>query len=337
MTTRRTALKMTGLAAAAVAAPTIVRAQRTKTLRMGHIFPETHPYHAGLVRFAEELQRRTNGSVEVLIYSSGQLGGEVQIIEGMSLGTVDGGIVTAGTLAQTHGIRQYYLLDMPYIFRDYDAIERFVDSEIAHDIRSFVQPAMGIRILGLGGNGFSQMINRQRPVYVPDDLNGLRFRVWESPSARLSYEVMNMSPTPMPYAEVFTAIQQGVVDGLVNSMTTLYLTQMHEVARYLSLSDQLYAFLFMMISEQAYRSLDSDEQEAAMVAAEEACRHWRGIYPVNDQEYRHRLADAGCEVNEVDKDLFREYVRSRYDRYLEIVDAPGAEDLMNRLIEFGAS
>ena len=333
---RRDVLKAGATGALILGAPAIVRGQSAKTLRFGHIFPETHPYHEGLTKFGEEVARRTDGAVEVIVYSSGQLGGEIQMIEGMGMMTIDGGSVAAGSLAQTHGIRKYYLLDMPYLFDDYEAIERFVASDVAAELAGLVEPERhGLRILAWGGNGFSQMINSQRPINTPADLEGLKFRVWESPSAILSFEVMGLNPTPMPYSEVFTALQQGVVDGLVNSMTTFYLTKMHEVAKYLSVSDQLYAFLFITMSEQSFASLDPSEQEAVMAAAAEGARHWRGIYPVNDAEYRTRLAEAGCEVNEVDKQAFRDYCESRYGRYQEIVQEPGTEELIERLLAIG--
>jgi tripartite ATP-independent transporter DctP family solute receptor len=332
---RRRILQSGAAAAALLSAPAIVRGQAARTLRFGHIFPETHPYHKGLVKFAEEVAARTDGSVEVIVYSSGQLGGEIQMLEGMNLGSIDGGSVAAGSLAQTHGIRKFYLLDMPYLFQDYDAIERFVASDVAAELAAEVQPEVhGVRTLAWGGNGFSQMINSSRPIYGPADLEGLKFRVWESPSAIMSFEVMGLNPTPMPYSEVFTALQQGVVDGLVNSMTTLYLTKMHEVAQYLSVSDQLYAFLFIAMSEQSFAALDPAQQEAVLASAEVAAQFWRAIYPVNDAEYRGLLADAGCEVNDVDKPAFREYCQSRYDRYLEIVQDPGAEELMDKLLAF---
>lgn len=334
MANRRQTLQLLAAGAGVLAAPGIVRAQSTKTLRMGHIFPEAHPYHQGLLKFAEEVEARTAGSVKAIIYSSGQLGGEIQMIEGMGLGSVDGGSVAAGSLAQTHGVSIYSLLDMPYLFTSYEEVESFVASDIAEEFRAALKPGGGLKILGWGGNGFSQMINRTRPVTVPADLEGLKFRVWESPSARLSFEIMGMNPTPMAYGEVFTAIQQGVVDGLVNSMTTLYQTKMYEVAKYLSISDQIYAFLFMLISEDVYNGLTSEEQVAVDAAAQEACRFWRAIYPVNDAEYRKLLDEAGAEVNEVDKVAFARHCRAQYGRYTEVVEAPGVEDLIARLVEF---
>ena len=146
---------------------------------------------------------------------------------------------------------------------------------------------------------------------------------------------MGMNPTPMPYSEVFTALQQGVVDGLVNSMTTFYQTKMYEVGKYLSISDQMYVVMPMMISETVFQSLPGDQQQALLDAASEAGRYWRAIYPADDRKYLDQLKEKGLEINEVKKDVFREHVQKQYDRYLEVV--PGGKDLIAELRRFAQS
>ena len=196
------------------------------------------------------------------------------------------------------------------------------------------QAGSGVKILGWGCSGFNQMINKQRPINVPGDLAGLKFRVWESPSAKLSFELMGMSPTPMPYVEVFTSIQQGVVDGLVNSLTTFHLTKMYEVQKYVTVSDQLYVFIFMLCSERSFEALTSDEQKAVEAAAAEGCKVWRSFYPSADNKYREILAQAGCSVNDIDKNAFIEHVRPQYRKYVDIVHEPGTQELIDRMTQF---
>lgn len=317
------------------AVPTIARAQ-SKTLRFGHIFPTTHPYHLGLQRFADLVGEKTAGEVKVQIYPSGQLGGEIQLIEGMNLGTTDGCTAAAGSLAQTHDVRRFYLLDMPYLFKNYEAVDRFVEGDMGDEWKASLPEEAGIRILGYGGAGFSQILTSVRPIFVPEDLDGMKMRVWESPAAKLSLELMNMTPTPMPYAEVFTALQQGVVDGLVNSMTTFYQTKMFEVAKYLSVSDQMYVVMPLMMGEKQFQALTAEQQAAVEDSALEATRYWRAIYPKNDAEYRQKLGDVGLNINDVDKDVFREYVQQRYNRYTEVA-GDEVQPLIERLRAFSSS
>lgn len=334
MPTRRHVLKGAAASAAFFALPKIARAQ-SKTLRFGHIFPTTHPYHLGLQRFAELVGAKTAGEVKVQVYPAAQLGGEIQLLEGMGLGVADGCTAAAGSLAQTHDVRRFYLLDMPYLFRDFQAVEDFVEGEMGEEFRVGLPGETGIRILGYGGAGFSQMLNSKRPIFVPEDLEGMKMRVWESPAAKLSLELMNMTPTPMPYAEVFTALQQGVVDGLVNSMTTFYQTKMFEVAKYLSVSDQMYVVMPIMIGEEQFQSMSTEQQSALQEAAVEATRYWRGIYPRDDAKYRGLLQAEGLEVNDVNKEVFRDFVQKQYDRYTEVAGTE-VKPLIDRLRQFAS-
>jgi TRAP-type transport system periplasmic protein len=334
MLTRRSIVMGTAASAVFTALPTIARAQ-SRTLRFGHIFPTTHPYHLGLERFSELVNAKTGGEVTVQVYPSGQIGGEIQLLEGMGLGVADGCTAAAGSLAQTHNVSRFYLLDMPYLFRDYQAVEDFAEGEIGEEFRANLPQETGIRILGYGGAGFSQILNSKRPIFVPEDLAGMKMRVWESAAAKLSLELMNMTPTPMPYAEVFTALQQGVVDGLVNSMTTFYQTKMFEVAKYLSVSDQMYVVMPIMIGETQFQSLTTEQQSALQEAAVEATRYWRAIYPRDDAEYRGRLQEEGLEVNDVDKAAFREFVQKQYGRYTEVAGSE-VQPMIDKLRNFAS-
>lgn len=330
MTTRRQLVTTLGALTATLAAPALLRAQAPKQIRIGQIFPKTHPYHRGLVKFAEEVAARTNNAVKVEVYSDAQLGGEVAMVQGMRTGTVDGGVAAVGTFAQTVNQRKFYILDMPHLFKDYDAYDRWAESDVADELRKGVPEGTGIRILAFGGAGMDQILNSKKPIFKPEDLAGLKMRVWQSRSAQLSFEITGMTATPMPYGEVFTALQQGVIDGLVNTMTTFHQTKMHEVAKFLSLSDHLYVVMPMMMSERVFQSLGKPEQAAVLDAAKVAAKFWRGIYPNEDKEYLAKLTEAGCKVNEVDRAAFKAYTQQRYDRFVELINEPGTKELIDK-------
>jgi tripartite ATP-independent transporter DctP family solute receptor len=336
MLNRRETIKITGAAIAGVLAPSVVRAQKVRTLRFGHVLPESHPYHQGLTKFGQELERLTNGSVKLTVYSSSQLGGEIKLIEGLGLGIVDGCAVAASSLALTSGIKKFYLLDLPFVFANYDNIEKFANSKVAEELTS-VKAGTGVRILGLATAGMHQMLNSKRPIMTPDDLRGMKFRVWESPSASRAFEIMGMNPTPMAFGEVFTAIQQGVVDGFTNSLTTFHLSKMHEVGKFVTVSNHQYGCVFPMISEGTFGSLSKSEQEAVVAAGKEACRYWRAIYPAQDLEFRPKLEAAGCKINDVDRAAFVRHVRPQYSRFADLVGEPGTDNLIARMVEIAES
>lgn len=337
MYTRREVL--TGLAGAAAAGailgPKLLMAQGKTTLRMGHIFPTTHPYHLGLVKFAEEVEKRTNGTVKVEVFPSAQLGGEIALLEGMNLGSVDGGAVAAGSIPQTHGVRRFYLLTMPYIFKNYDAVEKFATGELGDRFRADLPKEAGLRILGYGAAGFHHTLNSVKPIHKPADLTGMKLRIWESPGAMLALELMGANPTPMAYSEVFTSLQQGVVDGLTNSLTTFYQTKMYEVTKYLSLTTHTYIWIPLTMSERSFQKLGSDEQKAVSEAGEVATAYWRGLYPKDDALYLDKLKSEGIKVNEVEQSVFRKHVEPQYDRYAKIVGTSEASALIKQLKELG--
>jgi len=333
MQTRRQSLQTIGVAAASVFAPTLSRAQGgPSTLRFGHVLTDQHPYHLGLVKFGQELEKLTNGSVKVAVYSGGQLGGEVKLIEGLGLGIVDGCAVAASSLALTSGQKKFYLLDLPFLFANFDAVEKFANSTVAQQLTSS-RPGSGVHILGLATAGFHQMLNSKRPIATPDDLKGMKFRVWESPSGSLALEMIGMRPTPMPFGEVFTAIQQGVVDGFTNSLTTFYLSKMYEVGKFVSVTNHQYGCVFPMISEAVFASLKKNEQDAVTQAGKEACRYWRALYPPQDAEYRPKLLAAGCKINDGDRAAFVRHVRPQYERFSKLVGEPGTDKLIDQMIE----
>jgi tripartite ATP-independent transporter DctP family solute receptor len=333
MLNRRQSIKALGAAmASGLLAPTVVHGQKVRTLRFGHVLPESHPYHLGLVKFSQEVERQTGGSLKVQVYSSGQLGQEVKLVEGAGLGIVDGGAIAASTFALALGIKKFYLLDLPFLFKNYESVERFAESRVAAELTT-VKSGAGVRILGLGTAGFHQMLNSKKAIFTPGDLRGMKFRVWPSPSASLAFETMGMNPTPMDFGEVFTAIQQGVVDGYTNSLTTFYLTKMYEVGKFITLSNPLYVSVFLAISEATFSSLSKTEQEVVMTAGKEACRYWRSIYPAQDAEYQPKLEAAGCKVNQADRDAFLKHVRPQYHRFRDLVGDAGAEKLISEMVE----
>jgi tripartite ATP-independent transporter DctP family solute receptor len=324
MINRREVLKGIGMGGALIAAPSILKAKTVKKFRMGHIFPTNHPYHLGLVRFGKELEERTDGALSVEVFPSGQIGGEVQILEGMKFGIVDGGAVAVGSIPATHNIQRFNLLDMPYLFENYDAVERFATGAVGDSFRETLPSEAGFHIVGYGSAGFHQILNKVRPVTTPEDLTNMKLRIWEAPGAKLALEIMGASPTPMAYSEAFGALQQGVIDGITNSMTTLYQTKMYEVANYLSLTQHAYVWVPIVLSNAAINSVGKPEQLAIKEAGDAAAKYFRSLYPLDDMKYRKKFEEAGTRIIEADQKLFRAMVETDYERYEKLVSKEDA-------------
>jgi tripartite ATP-independent transporter DctP family solute receptor len=334
MVTRRSVLSALAGTAAALSAPGILRAQSPKTVRFGEIFPKAHPYYKGLAKFAEEVGARTKGAVKVETFSDGQLGGEVAMMQGMRTGTIDGGIIGAGTFALTTNQRKFFIMEMPYLFGGYDQYEKWAESDLADEMRAGIAEKAGVRILAFGGAGFLHILNSKRPIVRPADLKGLKMRVWDSRSAQLSFELVGMTATTMPYAEVFSSLQQGVIDGLVSSVSTFHQTKVYEVAKYVSLSAQLYGCMPLVMSERAFQSFGKPEQAALLSGARAATKYWRELYPPDDQASIKLLTDGGCKVNDIDKQAFRDSAQAGYPRFVELINEPGTKELIEKFKKY---
>ena len=335
MLTRRSLLQTASAAGVVLGAPGVLRAQAKKTLRMGHIFPATHPYHKGMERFKSELATRTNNTINVEIYTSSQLGGEIDMLEGLRLGTVDGCACAFSHVATTDNFRKLYLLDMPFLFKDYAAVEAFLAGELEQELFGDLPAKAGLRIVAHGTAGFHQLINSKRAINLPADLRGLKMRVWQSNSAKLGLELMGMTATPMAYSEVFTALQQGVIDGLSNSLTTFHQTKVHEVAKFVSMTNHMYPLIPIIMSDKTYQKLGKDEQKAIDESGKAAGKYWRELYVSDDAKHLGLLKAEGCKDNVANAQAFRAHVEPNYFRFIDLVNQPNAKPLMEKLKKAG--
>ena len=163
------------------------------------------PYAISAHEFKNRVEEKTDGRVEVLLYPDSQLGSEREAIEGISLGTIDMGVITNAPISGF--VPQFQILDLPYLFSDVEQAHSVLDGPIGQDLLKLLGDH-GIIGLGFTEGGFRQMINNVRPINTPDDVAGIKFRVMENPVYIGMFEAMGSNPTPMAWGETFTAVQQ---------------------------------------------------------------------------------------------------------------------------------
>jgi tripartite ATP-independent transporter DctP family solute receptor len=164
-------------------------------------------------------------------------------------------------------------------------------------------------------NGFRNITNKVRPITKPDDLKGLKIRTMESPIHMASFRAMGAAPTPMALGELFTALQQGTVDGQENPLAIINTSKFYEVQKYLSITEHFYAPAPLLIGKAFYDRLDADSQKAIKDAAVEARVYERGLLDDMNTRLRDELQKAGMEINTVDKKPFIDAVQSVYAEY----------------------
>ena len=279
---------------------TASKAAEKVSLRLGHVLAPSHPYHLGSVRFAELVSKKSGGKVEIQVFHSSQIGSERDLCEGMQLGTVDLAIAP-GTIALF--LPKMGVFDLPFIFRDRPHAYKVLDGPIGQQVAAEL-PKKGLRLLAYWENGFRQITNSKRPIAKASDLVGLKLRVPENKVQVAMFKEWGANVTSMSFGELFTALQQGTVDGQENPLAIIYTAKLSEVQKYLSLSGHMYMPAHLLISEKTRGRLSPEGLKAVQEAAVEARGYERNLIAESDTKLVDELKKAGMRVNDVDKASF---------------------------------
>jgi len=255
------------------------------TLRINIAIAQNSHYGVAIDTFAREVEKRTGGRYRIQTFYSGALGAERESVEGVQLGTLDLTLTSTGPLPNF--VPDVAILDIPFLFRDYAQARAVLDGPIGQELLAKFPPK-GMIGLAWAENGFRHMTNSKHPVNQPEDLKGLKMRTMENPIHIEAYRQFGILPTPMAFTEVFTALQQGTVDGQENPLSVITSAKLDQVQKYLSLTGHVYSpAIFLMNKAQWDRLSDSDKQ-AFVDAAKEGVKVNRAR--VDDDE-RRAVAD----------------------------------------------
>ncbi len=306
------------LATAAVigfAATPTVEARAQMVIEVGHSTTLDSHYGMGMTRFGEVLEELSGGEMSLLQHPAAALGGERELIEAVQIGTLDMVITSTGPLPNF--VPETQVLDLPFLFRDYDHARGVLDGEIGQELLATVDEA-GFKALAWTENGFRHITNSQRPVHSPDDLAGMKIRTMENPIHLRAFEAMGAAPTPMSFAELFTALQQGVVDAQENPIVVISVSNFVEVQDHLSLTGHLYSPAIIMMSDGLWSSLSEEEQGWVMEAAAASVEVTRARVTELEETGVDALIEKGMQVvTDIDKAPFQEAVAPAYDAYTE--------------------
>ncbi len=294
--------------AAALAA--VLPAQAQTVLKVGYAIAKDSHYGVGVGVFCADIQKGTQGRFTCQEFPSGSLGGEREMIEAVQLGTLD--LVSTSTGPLGNFVPEVKILDIPFLFRDYDHARAVLDGKIGQDLlKKF--PARGLFGLTWGENGFRHMTNSKREIRTPGDAAGLKMRTMENKVHMDGYKTFGILPTPMSVTELFTALQQGTVDGQENPIPVILAWKFSQVQKYLSLTGHVYSPSAIIITPKVFNSLSADDKSVFLAAAKAATTAQRKR--VNDDEARGiaLLRKEGMTVTEkVDGEAFRKAVAPAY-------------------------
>ncbi len=255
----------------------------------------------GIDTFAKEVEKRTSGRIKIQPFYSGSLGGERESIEAVQLGTQELTLTSSGPVPNF--VPETRILDIPFLFRDKAHAHAVLDGPIGHELLTKFD-AKGMKALAWAENGVRHMTNNRRAVNTPEDLKGLTMRTMENPVHIAAYKGFGIITTPMAFPEVFTALQQGTVDGQENPLSVIMAAKFAQVQKYMSLTGHVYSPAVILMNKAAFDKLSAADKQVFMDAAKEAVKANRARVAEDDAKGVTDLRAKGMQIVEVDKAKF---------------------------------
>ncbi len=274
-----------------------------RTLKLSHGLDTQHPVHLAMVRFGELLQSYSAGKLGLEIYPGEQLGSERQALELLQIGSLDITKVSAAVLENFAPDMRVF--NYPYLFRDDVHVREVLFGEVGKDLLTGMD-AYRIRGLTYFDAGKRSFYTTKRPVKSPDDLRGLKIRVQESPTAMQLVRDVGASPTPVSWGELYTALQQGVVDGAENNLSSFFLSRHYEVCKNLCINEHTIIPDVLLVGTVTWNRLSPQEREWVQVAADSAAIYQRELWKASENRALEAIQKAGVRIEYPDKAAFAE-------------------------------
>lgn len=286
-----------------------------REIQLGHTLSTDSHYGVGARAFQEALERVSDGAFTVREHAAGSLGGERDMIEGLQIGTVDVVITSTGPLGNF--VPDTYVLDLPFLFTDYDHARSVLDSGIGQDLLDDMEQH-GIIGLAWSENGFRHMTNSRNEVHAPEDVDGIKIRTMENQVHMNAFRELGASPTPMAFPELFTALQQGTVDAQENPVTVIVATKFWEVQDHVSLTGHVYSPAAVLGSSVLWAELSDQEKGWFKEAARASAQATRDEVLRLETEGLDLLRENGMTViEEVDKGPFQARIQPVYEAFTQ--------------------
>ena len=285
---------------------------QTKTLRLGHGLDVSHSVHKAMLKMGEDLEKRSSGKLKLEIYPSQQLGTERECLELLQIGSLDMTKVSVGVLENF--APKMKVLGLPFLFRDrqhsFDVLDGPIGEMLLNEGEKY-----WLKGLGYYDAGSRSFYTMNKPIEKPSDLEGEKIRVMESATAVDMVKELGGSPTPISWGELYTSLQQGVVDGAENNPPSFYLSRHYEVCKFYSLDEHTVLPDVLLIGTYVWDKLTEQEQKWLSAAVKESVKYQRILWAEAEEEALREVQKAGVEIFRPDKTLFADKVQPIYEGY----------------------
>jgi tripartite ATP-independent transporter DctP family solute receptor len=276
------------------------------------------------------MEKRVGDKVEIQVYPNMQLGGGREMVEGVQMGTIQ---ACEASLAWVSSFdNSFFALNLPYLFMNRDIAFEFLDGPVGAEMAKNLEKS-GIHIMGYFENGIRHITNSKRPIRKPEDLKGLKIRTMENPVHLAAFRHFGANPTPMAFGEVFTALQQGTIDGQENPLANIDAMKFYEVQKYLTLTGHFYDVTGFMINLDLYNRLPEDIRKAVDESAAIAVKAQRQYSIEDDEKFLKKFKEMGkmeiIELTDQEKAVWKQAGMSTYD---EMADKIG-RDMLKKVLD----
>ncbi len=285
---------------------------RIRVIKLAHVLDQSHPVHRGMLYMAEKLSEKSGGRMRVDIYPSGQLGQERDLIELLQIGSL--AMTKVSTAALEAFVPEMKIFGLPYVFRDDEHRWKVLNGEIGKRLL-LAGEKFFLRGMCYYDAGSRSFYTNDVPINSPADLKGLKIRVMNSPTSFAMVQALGGSATPIPWGELYTALQQGVVDGAENNPPSFYLSRHYEVCKYYSLDEHTAVPDIVLMSTVVWQSLSPQEQQWLQEAIDESLEHQKKLWHESTEQALREVQQAGVKVIYPNKQPFQQAVQELHASY----------------------
>ncbi|MDT8860352.1 TRAP transporter substrate-binding protein [Alkalihalobacillus sp. MEB130] len=286
-------------------------------IRLGsHLAPDHSAVKAG-EKFKELVEEKSDGRIEVRVHPAGELGDQNELIQSLQVGTIEMTINDTGLLANF--APKVAVLDLPYMFSDIDHVHRVYESSVGEQLKEDLLDS-GIRSLGWYDSAFRHaLLNTEVSSF--EDFKGLTIRTPEAPTVIDTVNSWGATATPIPWGDLYTSLETGVVDGFEGSAESIYSSGVHDVVKYIVETEHIFTALSLNISDKFYQSLSDEDKQIIDEAGKEATLYGRQLANDLDEEFYNKLLEEGLESISIDRTPFEEAAQEINKSYAERIDA----------------
>lgn len=283
------------------------------TLKLGHLANENHSWHKGALKFAEEVEKLSGGRVVCQVFANEELGNEMDTIQAIHTGIAH--MVITGESMQNWAPK-CALIAVPYMIRSAEHLQKVLDGEIGAEIAKEVVEKVKLRPVSAFVRA-PRNLTSNRPIKAPGELNGFKLRVPNVPLFVKVWEALGAKPTPMAFSEVFTSLQQNIIDGQENPLDLIRSASLYEVQKCVNLTEHVYGWIYLAIGEDFFQKLPEDLQKAVLEAGKAAQAYEHELFLFNIAEDERFLKEKGMEFVTVDKAAFAALAGPAVEEFLK--------------------